>query len=226
MHHALGLRELLNEDHEIAGCVEYPIDRKHQFGGTTSNVDIPNCKFTYHTHPKVAYVENGVEMAWPSGEDIGAMVSSPNCFGHAIISVEGVYVMSLAPNVKAKLLSMKPAQREDVADIVQSIFKSTHDFRSKTLMKPDDFVKWANGFTFSVVDGQTSSTLGPCTMKSCPSRNVPTPYKDETWPIDKWMRSQGIPPRKFEKVVKVIGRHEPILKMRFIPWSKFKHTAQ
>lgn len=217
LNHAHSLRELLDMDHEVAGCVEYPIDRKHQFGGTTSNVDIPNCIFTYHTHPKIAYIENGVEMAWPSGEDMAAMVSSPKNLGHAVISVEGIYIMSLTPEMKTKL-DRSPKDKEIVADIIQSIFSSSHDFRQRKLMTPYDFVKWANNFTLNSIDGKIPPS-GPCTMKSCPSRTVPTPYPDEKWTIDKWLKSQNIPKEKYTKTKSIIGQNTKIVQMLFIPWN-------
>lgn len=217
LRHAYSLRELLEEDHEVAGCVEYPIDRKHQFGGTTSNVDIPDCAFTYHTHPRDAYIENNVEMAWPSGEDMAAMVSTPKNLGHAVISLEGVYIMTLTPETKNKLSRVSSKTVDDVADIIQSIFMSTHDFRQKKLMTPEDFVKWANNFTLNSVDGKSAGSS--CTMKVCPSRNVPTPYTDESWTIDKWLNSQGIKKEKFEKVKKVVGPTSKIVQVEFIPWK-------
>jgi hypothetical protein len=223
LRHAQSLRELLEEKTEIAGCVEYPIDRKYQVGGTTSNVNVPDCKFTYHTHPRVAYVENDVDMAWPSGEDVAAMAGDPVGYGHAVITLEGVYIMTLTPNAKKKLRSMSDSARNEVADVLQSIFSSTHDFRKRSLSSPEEFVNWANGFTMSAVDGGTRSSIPKiCSLRSCPQRNVPTPYKDEEWPIDKWMKSQGMSLEKFKRAETAIGRQEKVLNMKFISWNKIK----
>ncbi len=59
-----------------------------------------NIPFTYHTHPKYYYTEYGVNIAPPSGEDIGVFlrgcIESKTCV-HIVLSLEGLYIMYANP---------------------------------------------------------------------------------------------------------------------------------
>lgn len=67
--------------------------------GDEEGVDMVRGLYGFHTHPKEAYERNNVINGWPSPQDYIGFISCSLTFGailHIIISLEGVYIISLS----------------------------------------------------------------------------------------------------------------------------------
>lgn len=66
--------------------------------GDEEGVDVVSGRYNFHTHPVEAYERNKVSVAWPSVQDyIGflASVHDYNTILHSVISLEGIYIISV-----------------------------------------------------------------------------------------------------------------------------------
>jgi len=74
------------------------INKKSMISGEEQGVNIVNSLYNFHTHPVEAYSRNNVELGWPSSQDYIGFLASVKVNGtilHAIISVEGIYLVSI-----------------------------------------------------------------------------------------------------------------------------------
>jgi hypothetical protein len=108
--------------------------------------DVP---YTYHTHPAFYYSEYGVNIAPPSGEDIGVFlrgcVEDKSCV-HFVISREGIYV--IIPNpcfvYQARELLKRDVRRYNIALVGAEILgMQTHEFRDT--WTPEQWLEWVRG---------------------------------------------------------------------------------
>ena len=74
------------------------INKKSIISGEEQTVKVVDSIYNFHTHPVEAYKTNGVKIGWPSAQDYIAFLASAKINGtilHAIVSVEGVYILSI-----------------------------------------------------------------------------------------------------------------------------------
>ena len=67
--------------------------------GEEEGVPIAVGLYNFHSHPKAAYERHRVELAWPSAQDyVGFLlaVREDHTICHLVISIEGIYIMSLS----------------------------------------------------------------------------------------------------------------------------------
>jgi len=77
--------------------------------GTEESINIITGLYSFHTHPKEAYIRNGVKKAWPSPQDYISFIKCAvnyETIAHFVIGLEGVYIISMSTwwvNKKEKL---------------------------------------------------------------------------------------------------------------------------
>lgn len=75
------------------------VDRNSILLGKEESVFVRKGLYTFHTHPQEAYDRNKVLLAWPSAQDyIGFLshVKQYKAILHAVISLEGIYFLSIS----------------------------------------------------------------------------------------------------------------------------------
>ncbi len=114
--------------------------------------DVP---FTYHTHPKYYYEEYHVNIAPPSGEDIGVFLRGAiedNSIVHVVFSMEGIYVMIANPCFVEQARNMYQRGKKDkraraaynIALVGAEILgMETHEHRSTWSV--DEWLAWIRG---------------------------------------------------------------------------------
>jgi hypothetical protein len=80
--------------------------------GTQENVLLPEGDRTFHTHPIVNYIKYQVLIATPSGQDFTSFYKNfyklKNSQFHAVISIEGIYFISLSKNTLLNATDLTP----------------------------------------------------------------------------------------------------------------------
>lgn len=74
--------------------------------GDNEEVSICDGLVSFHSHPKKTYKKHNVIYAWPSNSDYCSFIASNLLYGtilHMVISVEGIYVISLNPNLNCHI---------------------------------------------------------------------------------------------------------------------------
>jgi hypothetical protein len=77
------------------------INHKNLKKGQEQETEILHSSYNFHLHPKEAYVDNKVLLGWPSSQDYLTFLLSTFSYGtvfHAVVSLEGVYIISLNNN--------------------------------------------------------------------------------------------------------------------------------
>ncbi len=71
-------------------CDETSLER-----GERETVDVPETRMNFHVHPKAAYIRHKTQYAWPSSTDyLGYLELGNNTIFHAVITIEGIYILS------------------------------------------------------------------------------------------------------------------------------------
>lgn len=72
--------------------------------GLEEEVDAVWSRYNFHTHPKKAYVNNGVTNGWPSSQDyLGFIQLKNHTIFHSVVTLEGIYIISFSPDWIGKL---------------------------------------------------------------------------------------------------------------------------
>ena len=90
--------------------------------GSSSSVSTPLGRVNFHTHPLHFYISGNVIWGWPSGEDMGQCINfaRDGTLVHIVFTLEGAYIIKVN-----KIISPRDTR------ILEDVFKSTHEFRSK-----------------------------------------------------------------------------------------------
>jgi hypothetical protein len=117
------------KDENIVAVLE--ITKQDMIFGDDQDVDIiTNCKYTFHTHPKEAYKNNGVKLAWPSANDYKAFLYSI-IYGkegfHSVITIEGIYIISIKPNELKKIQSYNDSQKTEYYNKNSKLMNKIYD---------------------------------------------------------------------------------------------------
>ena len=125
---------LNNDKDEIAGvllftdtnCKDGVCDKKSTKykinNGNGASVLTPGGLINFHTHPMSAYKSQDAVFGWPSGEDMGQCINfaRDGTLVHIVFTLEGAYIIKVN-----KIISSRDTR------ILEDVFKSTHEFRSK-----------------------------------------------------------------------------------------------
>lgn len=91
----------------------------------------PITKVTFHTHPDICYTINECYIGWPSGADMGFVLSNyPNMLKHYVFTKEGVYSIQLSLEMMTlmnKLLNLDNGS-EIVNIITEQVIKSFTEY--------------------------------------------------------------------------------------------------
>jgi len=80
------------------------------FSGEDEKVIVQPTRYSFHSHPQVAYERHNIEKAWPSVYDYLACVKlGDKCIFHCVVTLEGIYVITVNHNHK---LSIDDIERE------------------------------------------------------------------------------------------------------------------
>ncbi len=93
---ALNLNKVVRAGESL--LYEIIADKKTISTGEGEAVDAVAARYTYHTHPRSAYITHNVRIAWPSAQDYVGFAHSVKNFGtvfHLVVSLEGIYVIKL-----------------------------------------------------------------------------------------------------------------------------------
>lgn len=106
--------------------------------GDNENIIIENDRYTFHTHPKDAYIRYNVEFGWPSGQDyvgfLNGVLSVKSLF-HVVVTIEGVYIISLSKDYADKYL--------ELTDKFEYILNK-YSISKKAFKSPYDYINYVN----------------------------------------------------------------------------------
>jgi hypothetical protein len=106
--------------------------------GNDEDVIVENKRYNFHTHPKDAYVRNGFRYGWPSSHDyIGFLkaVIEVGCIFHVVVTLEGVYIISVAKEYVNQLKYMK-----DNEEYIEKIYNIRHP----SFSNPKEYIHYVN----------------------------------------------------------------------------------
>ena len=129
---------LYTDKHEIAGSILFKdiecnknfcnkqFLKDYRVTGENFSVRTPNGIINYHTHPMHAYISEGTQYGWPSGEDMAVNMyyAKRGTLVHIVFSLEGSYVIKIN-----KILKNTDTR------ILEKLIKVTHVYRLKNQAK-------------------------------------------------------------------------------------------
>jgi hypothetical protein len=99
---ALTVHKVVKKDNKIV--FELSPDPPSLKIGDEEEVDAVWSRYNFHTHPKKCYDNHGVERGWPSSQDfVGFLGLDNETIFHTVVTLEGIYVISLSPEWEGKL---------------------------------------------------------------------------------------------------------------------------
>lgn len=148
-------------NNRIGNKVVYMIEVNHNsiVKGENELVDVLNDKYNFHTHPQDAYIRNGVNHAWPSDHDylgfLKAVFYSNSVF-HVVVTIEGVYIISIAPEYAGNINELKSKQ-----NYIAQVYQIPHN----SFTTPQDYITHVNQLKiFSVVFFPWNEATTPFTV--------------------------------------------------------------
>lgn len=103
---ALTVRKVVKIDDKIV--FELSPDPHSLKTGGNEEVEAVWSRYNFHTHPQSAYDNHGVVRGWPSSQDyVGFLGLENETIFHTVVTLEGVYIISLSPEWKGKLKDVK-----------------------------------------------------------------------------------------------------------------------
>jgi hypothetical protein len=112
---------------------ELKLDKQSLIFGLEESVDIVKGLYNFHTHPQEAYDRHNIKLGWPSAQDyIGFLLSSitHSTILHAVISVEGVYIIS----IQEYWVNKKQGMGKDIVDFINK--------KCNKRYRPDRTIPW------------------------------------------------------------------------------------
>jgi hypothetical protein len=93
--------------HNYLNVYELKIDESTMIFGNGDEVYETCTPFNFHTHPISAYEKRGVNVAWPSIQDLKSILENEAGIFHCLISVEGLYFIKKIENAKITKKGLK-----------------------------------------------------------------------------------------------------------------------
>lgn len=73
------------------------IDEKSVTHGDDETVNVKFTRYNFHSHPKQAYVNHSISLAWPSSTDyVGYLTLGKHTIFHCVSAIEGLYIISFS----------------------------------------------------------------------------------------------------------------------------------
>ena len=120
-------------DVSVNSVFELELNKEDMVSGEEEGVQIVDSLYNFHTHPIEAYNRNNVKLGWPSAQDyIGFMASVKvnKTIFHAVITVEGIYIISVGNHWINKVSELGSSCKR----FISKNYKIKH--------KPDRDAKW------------------------------------------------------------------------------------
>ena len=153
-------KSYLRKKHEISGRLipkkvklshSFTVDSKKLKNGGKDETDVIEHRYTFHTHPKEAYIMYNTELGFPSKGDFEVYLESFINFQnilHLVVTLEGIYAISINPYFFSKKLSKREGGKYinkyfsiDKQDFTQKKGIKKHNVLIKT---PTQFVRYVN----------------------------------------------------------------------------------
>lgn len=111
------LKSLLNAKKEMSGNL-YISDIEEENGniiftidlhinsvitGEEESVDVSRSLYNFHSHPKMAYINNNVTKGWPSNKDYVGFIKLHKTILHLVVTIEGIYSISFSSYWSSKI---------------------------------------------------------------------------------------------------------------------------
>ena len=113
--------------------------------GEEEGVDIVVSLYNFHSHPREAYENNNVDLAWPSAQDyIGFLIAVfEDCtVCHLVITIEGIYIISLS-----KYWAASQDHRDNsVGNFILDRYEG-YD-AAANIQTPQQYVTWVNNIKY------------------------------------------------------------------------------
>ena len=119
------------------------INKKSIISGEEQSVNIVNSVYNFHTHPVEAYKNNGVKLGWPSAQDYIAFLASVEfnkTVLHAIISIEGIYILSIGNHCIDRI--------SDIGNSAKSFINKEYNIKYKTGRDVDWYINKVNSLYY------------------------------------------------------------------------------
>ena len=150
-------KRLLKKKYEVSGKLiktsnhAFNIDKKSIKNGGKDEADIVEYMYTFHTHPKEAYILYNTELGFPSKGDFEVYLESYLKFDnliHLVVTLEGIYSLTINPFFINKQIKVRDAGKYinrnfsiDKQDFTRKKGIKINNFCIKT---PQNFVKYVN----------------------------------------------------------------------------------
>lgn len=150
-------KRLLKKKYEVSGKLiktsnhAFNIDKKSIKNGGKDEADIVEYMYTFHTHPKEAYILYNTELGFPSKGDFEVYLESYLKFDnliHLVVTLEGIYSLTINPFFINKQIKVREAGKYinrnfsiDKQDFTRKKGIKINNFCIKT---PQNFVKYVN----------------------------------------------------------------------------------
>ena len=150
-------KRLLNKKYEVSGKLlptgnhTFNVDKKSIKNGGKDEADIVEYMYTFHTHPKQAYILYNTELGFPSKGDFEVYLESYLKFDnliHLVVTLEGIYSLTINPFFINKKIKVQEALKYinknfsiDKQDFTRKKGIRINNFCIKT---PNNFVKYVN----------------------------------------------------------------------------------
>tara|TARA_Y100000389_G_scaffold201685_1_gene245036 strand:- start:386 stop:1285 length:900 start_codon:yes stop_codon:yes gene_type:complete len=98
--------------------------------GEDESTDIKEGIYTFHTHPKDAYISNNVELGWPSAQDFLGFLNSFINYStilHLVISLEGIYLLLLGKDFDINFVNKN---YKEIRRQIKQKFKYSNDYKN------------------------------------------------------------------------------------------------
>lgn len=124
----------------IQNKIIYNIEVNHNtvVEGEDELVRVLNDKYNFHTHPRDAYIRQGVNHAWPSDHDFLGFLKAvfySNSVFHVVVTLEGVYIISISPEYSGNINKLKSQQ-----EYISHAYQIPHD----SFKTPEEYISHVN----------------------------------------------------------------------------------
>ena len=116
---------IFNKYNKRCNCIKkifynvYNITTSNVSDGNSDNAKMVESRFNFHVHPESAYKMFNCELGWPSKDDyitfLQTFLKYDTAF-HCVISVEGIYVISVNANMVSTIYGLKDGDSRDLFD--------------------------------------------------------------------------------------------------------------
>lgn len=127
--------------------------------GDNELVEVLNDRYNFHSHPRDAYIRNGVNYAWPSSHDyigfLKAVFYSKSVF-HVVVTLEGIYIISISPEYAGNI---------EIVKYEYEYIKKLYQIPYNTFKTPEEYIVHVNKLKiFNVIYMSWNNTMEDFTI--------------------------------------------------------------